>query len=112
VTDLATSLPLPIPPASVEAVLFLLLAAGVTALTAFAFVLWLGWLGIRGLILIATRLSLWPVSSSPRRPRVAEVTPCPDPVCRAINPSRARYCRQCGRLLRQIPRPPSQARPA
>lgn len=86
------------PLASAEAAVFILFAAGVTAMTAFAFVLWVGWVCIKGILVLVLKLGIWP--GAKRR----EVTShkrhaCPDPVCRAVNPEHATYCRHCGRML-------------
>ena len=89
---------------SVGAAVFVLLAAGVTAMTAFVFIGWFGVMLVRGMIAIVTYLPLV------RRPR-PEVPPaaaagpalfaCPDPVCRSINPREASFCRQCGRMFKR-----------
>ncbi len=91
------------PLASPEAALFVLFTAGITALTAVAFVFWVGWIALRGLVMIMTKLAIWPTVGR----RKGDVTPsrraCPDPVCRTINPQAARYCRHCGRMLSNAP---------
>ena len=96
--DILAGLPL----ASAEAVVFLLFAAGVTAMTAVAFVFWFGYVAVKGLVMLLAKLAIWPLAggaepTSPRR------LPCPDPVCRSVNPPGANYCRQCGRVLRHSP---------
>lgn len=89
---------LPVPLASPELMLFVLLALGVTAMSAVAFILWLAFHAVR---FVAMLLFGWRwggeegATPAPRRLRA-----CPDPVCRSVNPIHANYCRQCGRVLR------------
>ena len=99
-STILTTMPLGNP----EAVLFVLFAAGVTAMTAVAFVLWIGWLTMKGLVVIATRLSIWPGRRASSGSSEPAKRACPDPVCRTVNPAAARYCRHCGRMLTP-PRP-------
>lgn len=67
------------PPASAEAAVFLLFAAGVTAMTAFAFVLWVGWMAMKMTFVLVTRLSLWPFGG--RQPDAVKTKQraCPTP---------------------------------
>lgn len=94
---------LPAALASAEAVVFLLFAAGVTAMTAIAFVLWLAWLLVKGVAVIVAKLAIWPAGGRPVLPEAPTRRACPDPVCRAINPTEARFCRQCGRMFQPPP---------
>ena len=95
--DVLTSLSLPL--ADVGAAMFLLFAAGITAMTGVAFVFWIGWIALRGIVAIVSHLSIWPGRRSQAASSAARHA-CPDPLCRRINPSHARFCRHCGRMLR------------
>ncbi len=89
--------------ASAEAALFVIFAAGVTAMTAVAFVLWVVWMAVKGVLMMVLKLGVWP-SGKRRQFREPSRHACPDPVCRAVNPSHAGYCRHCGRMLRRTMR--------
>jgi len=91
----------PAAPATVEGALFLVFAAGVTAMTAFAFVIWVCWMALKLVAIGLIRLGVWPGRRAPHaKPDVDAVgRPCPDPVCRAVNPGHAGFCRHCGRSL-------------
>jgi hypothetical protein len=82
-----------------------LLAAGVTAMASVGFVLWLGYQIARVVIVLLARLILLPVGGPRRRKALPlpaiQWLACPDPVCRTVNPEHARFCRQCGRMVRR-----------
>ena len=87
------------PLASVElAAVALLIFFGVVAASVAA-VVWLAVMLVRGVVALTVSLFTGR-PPQPRRPRLrAAEGPCPDPMCRRINPRAAAYCRQCGRLL-------------
>ena len=90
--------------ASVEVLFLFLLAAGVTGVTAIGFAAWAAYHVVRVIVLALARVLCGPAAKKP----VAGLPPhavCPDPVCRAVNPDFARFCRQCGRMLRGPARP-------
>ena len=90
--------------ASVEVLFLFLLAAGVTGVTAVGFAVWAAFHLIRLVVLLFARVLFGPAAKKP----AAGLPPhavCPDPVCRAVNPDFARFCRQCGRMLRGPSRP-------
>ena len=84
----------------------MLLAAGVTAMTAIVFVAWFVAMLVKGLLAIFTYL---PPCASGKRSRAlppsvsteSATFACPDPVCRSINPREAAFCRQCGRMFKR-----------
>jgi|SRR5687768_10227262 len=81
-----------------------LLAAGVTAMAGVGFTLWAAFHILRLIIVLLARLVLLPLGRGRRRaaaPRAMSWRACPDPVCRAVNPEHARFCRQCGRMVRR-----------
>jgi hypothetical protein len=69
-----------------------------------AFVFWIGWIGLKLLAMALLKLGVWP-GSNRKRPNTTSYGPCPDPVCRSLNPSRAVFCRRCGRQLLRAPAP-------
>ncbi len=94
---------------SVGAAVFVLLAVGVTAMTAIVFVFWFVAMLVKGALLIFARL---PIGADPSRapalppnaatpPAVSASFVCPDPVCRSVNPCEASFCRQCGRMFKR-----------
>jgi hypothetical protein len=82
-----------------------LLAAGVTAMAGVGFTLWTVYHLLRLVVLLLVRLVMLPVGGrrSPRKAMPPAILwhACPDPVCRAVNPDHARFCRQCGRMVRR-----------
>jgi hypothetical protein len=80
-----------------------LLAAGVTAMAGVGFTLWAAFHILRLIILLLARLVLLPLGRARRAPPQNAINwqACPDPVCRAVNPQHARFCRQCGRLVQR-----------
>lgn len=78
-----------------------LLAIGITGITAIFFVCWLFWMILRLMADGVNRLLAAPRShaKSALASSRHSLMPCPDPICRRINPATARYCRQCGRSL-------------
>ena len=96
-----------VPPSLADAGLLIvfLLAAGVTAMASVGFVVWLGYQVARLVIVVLARLILLPVGGPRCRKRAAlpaiQWLACPDPVCRTVNPEHARFCRQCGRMVRR-----------
>lgn len=95
-------------PLAEPALLFIfLLAVGITAISSIGFALWLACQVIRLVVMLLARLVMLPGSCARRaRKTIAPAASaaahlaCPDPVCRAVSPEHARYCRQCGRMLR------------
>ena len=83
-----------------------LLAAGVTSITFVAFTMWAAYHAVRVVGLLLARLVLIPrpwkkqCAWRPAQPE-AQWLACPDPVCRTVNPDHARFCRQCGRMIRK-----------
>ena len=85
--------------AAAELLFLFLLAAGVTAVTAAGFTAWAAYHVVRFVALSFVHVFLGgPSPKSPTVPPTHAV--CPDPVCRGVNPDFARFCRQCGRMLR------------
>ena len=82
--------------ASAELLGLIVLAAGVTAIASVAFAVWFVCVTVKGL---ATMVGVWPMGGP--KPVGVPRPACPDPVCRAVNPGDARFCRQCGRMLRR-----------
>lgn len=81
-----------------------LLAAGVTAMAGVGFTLWAAFHILRLIILLLARLVLLPTRRRKRAPTAQHAInwqACPDPVCRAVNPQHARFCRQCGRMVQR-----------
>ena len=85
--------------AGAEVLFLFLLAAGITGVTAVGFAVWLLFHATRAVVLLLARPF---AGSSRRRAKPLPIThaACPDPVCRAVNPQFARFCRQCGRMLK------------
>ena len=85
--------------AGAELLFLFLLAAGVTAVTAVGFAAWAAYHVIRFVVLAFAHVLLG--GPEPKRPVLPPPhAVCPDPVCRGVNPDFARFCRQCGRMLR------------
>jgi hypothetical protein len=83
-----------------------LLAAGVTAMAGVGFTLWAAYHVVRLVVVLLARLLLLPMRGRRFRRAAPAQAPvrwlaCPDPVCRAINPEQAHFCRQCGRMVRR-----------
>ena len=96
------------PLASVGAAVFVLLAAGVTAMTAIVFVFWFVAMLVKGVLMLFVKLPTSLLSEpGPPAPPPAEPSlfVCPDPVCRSVNPREASFCRQCGRMFKRPDRP-------
>ena len=89
-------------PMAEAALLFVfLLAAGVTAVASVGFVAWAAYQVLRLIVVLLARVLLLPVARPKPRPAAPTMhVACPDPVCRSVNPDHARFCRQCGRMLR------------
>lgn len=94
------------PLASMEVLLMVLLAAGITVISAIVFVCWLFWAILR-LVADGMNYLLAAPSKSARSMAADPPQACPDPICRGINPAAARFCRQCGRSLEPLPRAPA-----
>ncbi len=87
-------------PAAAQAVVLVLFAAGVTAMTAIAFIIWFAWVVVKGVLMVTSRLFLGSGRHLPQVDAGPRTGPCPDPMCRSINPVHAHFCRQCGRMLK------------
>ena len=102
--EVTSALHLPnLPIASAEAALLVLFLATVTIVTLVGFVGYVLWLLVKGSVAIVSKLAIWPFTQAPGPAQPARAA-CPDPVCRAINPTAASFCRQCGRMLRNVTR--------
>ena len=85
-----------------EGVLVIFLFAGVVAITALLFGVWV-FVGVLRLIF----RGISALFVAPSRPSIAqqvrahanETVQCASPACRATNPSKARFCRRCGHAL-------------
>ena len=102
--EVTSALHLPmLPAASAEAALLVLFLATVTIVTLVGFLGYVLWLAVKGTVSIAAKLAIWPFTPTEGTAQPARAA-CPDPVCRAINPTAASFCRQCGRMLRKVAR--------
>lgn len=94
------------PLADVGLLFVFLMAAGVTAMASVGFAVWLTYHVVRLCVVLIARLLLLPIGGGTKRRTAGAMLPpapswlaCPDPVCRAVNPQHARFCRQCGRMV-------------
>jgi hypothetical protein len=87
-----------------EWVLTILIFFAVIVLTAVLFVGWLIFSVVRAVVGGVVRLFV--PRPSVGRPSVVHGERCMRERCQAINPSGARFCRRCGRLLRSAQRVP------
>ena len=107
--DVLSQFPLITVPLADAGLLFIfLIAAGVTAMTFVGFTMWAAYHAIRVVVLLLARLALLPRGGGAKQcrwPPALQAEPqwlaCPDPVCRTVNPDHARFCRQCGRMVRK-----------
>ena len=101
--------PAALPLAEAGFLLIFLLAAGVTAVASVGFVACIAYQVLRLIVILIMRLLMFPggARGCSRKARVSAPghIACLDPVCRTVNPAQARFCRQCGRMLRvSVPR--------
>ncbi|MEL7239594.1 MAG: zinc ribbon domain-containing protein [Planctomycetota bacterium] len=85
--------------ASLEvALVFLVVTLGLV-ISAGWLAIWLVMMLVRGTVNLGLVLAGKPTLGSRRRRQGLAGAPCPDPMCRRVNPPAAAFCRQCGRAL-------------
>ena len=101
------SMMMALPLADAGLLFIFLLASGVTLITFTGFTIWAAYHAVRVFAAVLARMALTPrggrieCASNPSAQPDPRSLACADPVCRTINPENARFCRQCGRMIRK-----------